>query len=123
MKRREFFTLLCCAAVAWPVLAPAADPPIQRTDAAAANVPHIETVRVKPLELAATSYRFRLGDGNVRPPAVMVTEVRRKILGLTPDQASGGAETGDIEGGYSANFVVSSLPLSTRKASTIPVGD
>ena len=44
---------------------PCGGPSIQRTDAAAANVPHIETVRVKPLELAATSYQFRLGDGNV----------------------------------------------------------
>ena len=48
------------AAVAWPVLAPAADPPI--TQNTAANLPHIETVRVKPLEPAATSYQFRLGD-------------------------------------------------------------
>ena len=37
----------------------------QRTEAAAANSPHIETVRVKPLEPAAASYQFRLGDGNV----------------------------------------------------------
>jgi hypothetical protein len=59
-------TLLGGAAIAWPVLAFAADPPItQRTEAAAANLAHIETVRVKPLDPAATSYQFRLGDGNV----------------------------------------------------------
>ena len=50
----------------WPVLAAAADPPItQRAEAAAANLPHIETVRVKPLEPAGTGYEFRLGDDNV----------------------------------------------------------
>jgi len=37
----------------------------QGTEATAANSPHIETVRVKPLEPATASYQFRLGDGNV----------------------------------------------------------
>lgn len=31
----------------------------------AANLPRIETVRVKPHDPAAISYQFRLGDGNV----------------------------------------------------------
>jgi len=62
MKPREFIR----AAVAWLVLAPTADRAMtQGTEATAANSPHIETVRVKPLEPATASYQFRLGDGNV----------------------------------------------------------
>jgi hypothetical protein len=66
MRRRKFIAMLGVAAAAWPVFAPAADPAITpQTEAAAANLPHIETVRVKRLEPVASSYQFRLRDGDV----------------------------------------------------------
>jgi hypothetical protein len=64
VKLREFITLFCGAAVAWP-LATHAQSTTQPTQATIANLRQIEMVRVKPIDPAAPRPRFQLSDGSV----------------------------------------------------------
>ena len=62
--RRKFLASLGGAAAAGP-LAAVAESMTQPIQAATANPPQIEVVRVKPIDPAAPKLRFQLSDGSV----------------------------------------------------------
>ena len=62
--RRKFLATLGGAAAGWP-LAAVAESTTQPIQAATANPPQIEVVRVKPIDPAAPKLRFQLGDESV----------------------------------------------------------